>query len=765
MDMAGMDRRSFLQGALATSAAMALAPVTDFSEQQRGVRWHKAPCQLCGVGCGLLVGIQDGRAVAAKGDPESPVNRGLACAKGYYAIQALYGRDRLTQAMLRRDEGMSLLPMAQALDVVAARLSDTLASHGPQAVALYGSERWTVGDAVIAARLFRGVLGSPNVDTSARLLDASAEVGLAGTYGLHSTPASLEDLDQADVFVLWDLNMAETDPVLFSRLLERRRTSPATRIIDLATRTTRTSYAADLSLLFAPRTDLWIANAICRDLVERDLVDHEFLRRNVAFRRGAEGIGQGLATPGLLPDDGIEVDLDAWARFLTAYTPEEAQRRSGMAASDIRWLASLYADPARKVVTAWGANVNQQVRGTWLNNALHNIHLLVGKVSIPGNAAMSVTSQPGGGSLTATLLAHDGVPAEAGTRDRIARIWDAGPQSPSVEPARPALSIFRALERGDIRFLWIQSSDPMLSLPNLARFRAASRQAGAFLVVSDAYATPTTDVADVILPTTLWIERDGISASSGRRVQHWSKLVEPPGSSLSEGEQLISVARRLGHGARFPWPMEQSTDATWDLLQPVQGESGPGLPTVATLHEAPGALWPTASGRDAERLYHAAHDPAVDATHGEHDFYGHADHRAWIWLRPHDVAAESPDPAFPFWFSTGPVVEHWSTGTLTRRIPSLHRAVPRAYAELNPADARPLGIRDGDIVRLTSRRGSVELEARIDYRGQPPRGHVFAPAFDEGAAVNQLTLDAGCPLSGTPDYMCAVRVARVRSRP
>jgi nitrate reductase NapA len=742
---------------------MALAPVTDLRDRQRGVRWHKAPCQLCGVGCGLLVGIQDGRAVAAKGDPESPVSAGLACAKGYYAIQTLYGRDRLTQAMARRDGSMSPVSMTQALDTVAARLSDTLASHGPEAVALYGSERWTVGDAVIAARLFRGVFGSPNVDTSARLLDASAAAGCRGTYGLAATPGCHDDVDHADVVVLWDVNLAESDPVLFSRILERRRANPATRIIDLATRTTRTSYAADLSLLFAPRTDLWIANAICRDLVERDLVDHEFLRRHVAFMRGSVGIGQGQATQGLLPDEGIEVDRAEWERFLSAYTPEEAQRRSGIAASDIRWLASLYADPARKVVTAWGASVNQQARGTWLNNALHNIHLLVGKVSTPGNAAMSVTSQPGGASLVESLPSNGGVPADGSVRDRIARIWGAASSSLPVEPARPALSIFRALERGDIRFLWIQSSDPMLSLPNLSRFREASRQAGAFLVVSDAYATPTTDVADVILPTTLWIERDGVTANGARRVQHWSKLVEPPGSSLSEGEQLVSVARRMGHGARFPWPVTQSTEATWDLLQPHPGESGPALPTLARLREDPGALWPTAGGRDVDRLYHAMHDPGADASRGAYDFHEHPDHRAWIWLRPHDAAAESPDTAYPFWFSTGPVVEHWSTGTLTRRIPSLHRAVPRAYVELNPADARPLGIRDGDIVRLTSRRGSVELEARIDYRGQPPRGHVFAPAFDEGAAVNLLTLDASCPLSGEPDYLCAVRVVRVRS--
>jgi nitrate reductase NapA len=303
----------------------------------------------------------------------------------------------------------------------------------------------------------------------------------------------------------------------------------------------------------------------------------------------------------------------------------------------------------------------------------------------------------------------------------------------------------------------------MVSLPNASRFRAAARRDGRFIVVSEVYPTPTTDVADVVLPAAMWFEREGDFVNPERRIEHFDRLVRPPGDCLSDMRQMIEVARRLGHGALFPWDVAGAESAVWDELGRLHDKPLDALPARAALGSGSGTLWPAPAGKETQWRFNAAHDPAADRRHGDFDFYGHPDHRAWIWLRPHEPFAESPDREFPYWFSSGSVVEHWGTGSMTRRIPSLHRALPNSYVEINGADARTLGIRDGDTVRLTSRRGSVELEARIDYRGQPPRGCVFVPAFDEGAPVNLLTLDACCPISGQPAYgACAVRIARVR---
>ena len=764
---ASVDRRDFLKvAAVAASAAAIARPLSAEGPPPQDGEWLRTPCRMCGVGCGLLVRIQGGRAVAVKGDPESPISQGMACVKGYYSIQALYGRDRLTRALVRKNGAMVPVSMSVALDQVAERIRDTITRFGPDSVALYGSAQWTAADAFVGARLFRGALGSRSVDTSARLHTASADAGYVGSYGLTGAPGNYEDIDHADVFVLWNVNLAESDPVLFSRMLERRRTNPAVRIIDLAERTTRTSYAADRALLMAPHSELAIANAICQEIVTRGLANRSFVERHVAFKRGRTDIGNGMNDDVLLPDEAIDAGWEDYVRFLGDYTPERAQEISGLAADEIRWIASLYADSARAVVSAWGATVNRQGRGTWVNNVLHNIHLLVGKVATPGNAAIPLSGQPGGAALVADDLGHRVHAMDTAGRARVARLLGRTPEKVDAHAARPALSIFRALDRGDVRFIWIQATNPMVSLPHLSQFRAAARREGRFVVVSDVYPTPTTDVADVVLPSAMWIERDGDFVNPERRIQHFEQMVRPPGDCLSDVRQMIEVARRLGHGSLFPWDPSGATDQVWSELGQIHNLPSDAMPSLALLQAEPGAQWPAPDGHETRWRYNTAHDPAAARAHGEFDFYGHEDHRAWIWLRPYEPPVESPDREYPFWFSAGSVVEHWGTGSMTRRIPSLHRAVPHSYVEMNRADARALGVRDGDTVRLTSRRGSIALEARIDYRGQPPRGRLFAPSFDEGAAVNLLTLDACCPISGQPDYgACAVRVERVRGAP
>ncbi|MGH7694456.1 MAG: molybdopterin-dependent oxidoreductase [Gemmatimonadaceae bacterium] len=764
--MSKLDRRTFVRSALIASAAAAIPRELRAvaSDAQGSVQWKRAPCRLCGVGCGLLVGIQGGRAVAVKGDPESPVSRGLACVKGYYSPQILYGRDRITRAQVRRGGTLVQVPLGEALDLVASRIREASQRHGADSVALYGSAQWTAEDAFVAARLFRGALGSVSVDTSARLHTASASAGLRGTFGLTGPPGSYDDVDQADVLVLWNINLAESDPVLFSRMLERRRANPSVRIVELANLTSRTSYAADRSLLFSPPGELVIANAICNEIVARKMERRDFVQRYVAFKRGPNESGQ--APDELLVEKDVASDWNAFVRFLADYAPERAERLSGLAADEIRWLASLYGDPTRKVVSVWGPAVNRQSRGTWVNNALHNIHLLVGKVSTPGNAAIPVAGQPGGAALLDDALAHHGVPSDSWSRQRTARAWGVPLNKLDARAARPALAIFRALERGDLRFLWIQATNPMVSLPNLARYRAAMRRAQCFVVVSEGYPTPTTDVADVVLPAALWIEREGMYVNGERRVQHLARLVNPPGDAASDARHMVEVARRLGHGPQFPWPSPQSVAAVWNEIAELRGGPQSALPNAAALRAGPGRLWPAPDGRETRWRYNTQHDPAAERGRGEFDFYGHEDHRAWIWLRPFAPPPESPDRDFPFWFSSGRVVEHWGTGSLTQRIPTLHRAVPHAYVEINPDDARAMGVRDGELVRLTSRRGSLTLEARIDYRCQPPRGLLFAPGFDEGALVNILTPDDACPISGQPGGgACAVRVERVARIP
>lgn len=778
--MSPVDRRAFLKGVGVLSAATAAAAVVPnlafpasaalFREGHTGAVWHKTPCRLCGVGCGLLVAVENGRAVAVKGDPNSPVSKGLACVKGYNSVQALSGPDRFTRARIRRDGMLVEVPLHEALDLVARKLRDTAQQHGRNSVAMYGSAQWSIPDAYVASKLFKGALGTNNVETSARLYAGSAMTGLQTSFGLDGSIGCYEDIDHADVFVLWDINLAETDPVLFSRMLDRKRANPAVRIIDVATRTTRTSFACDHSLLHAPHAGPAIANGVCNEIVARKWVHKEFLDKHVAFKRGRTDIGNGLTDDALVTDDGSDATWSEYVAFLEDYDPERAQELSGLSAASVRWLASLYGDPLRKVMSVWGRDLNQDVRGTWMNNLIYNIHLLVGKIASPGNSPFCTNGQPSGGSavhdagsLTDTL--PRGVVRNEDDRRRAAELWGVSPQMIDPQATGSALSMFHRLERGDIRFLWIMATDPMVSLPHLDRYRRAAALEERFLVVSEAYPTPTTDVADVVLPAAMWLEREGIYANVERRLQHFEKIVSPPGDATGDAWQMIEVARRLGFEKLFPYDARRHVEQLWEEYGRFHAEPPSALPPLAALRALPGVMWPYVSGRETRWRYNPVHDPAADGSRGGFDFYGHPDHRAWIWLRSYESAAESPDREYPVWLMTGAVLEQWGTGSMTQRIPTLHRALPHSYVELNREDARDLGIRNRETVRLVSRRGSIELESRIDYRSQPPRGLVFVPSFDEAHPVNRLTLDARCPLSGQPDgSKCAVRVERLSDR-
>jgi nitrate reductase NapA len=774
--MSVFDRREFLRraaiGAAAGSASsllpgIAFAEVVD-DQETPDVTWHRTPCRFCGVGCGLLVGIENGRAVAVKGDPDSTVNRGLACVKGYHSVQALYGRDRITRAKIRRNGRLVDVPVSEALDLVAERLRRTMDEHGKDSVAMYGSGQWTIPDGYVASKLFKGAIGTNNLEANARLCMSSAVTGFTTSFGLDEPMGCYEDIDHADVFVLWGNNMAEMHPVLFSRMLEQRRQRRDVQIVDLATRTTRTSYAADRSLIFAPQSDLAIANAICHEIVRNDWVSHDFVEHHVAFKRGRTDIGYGLSDDFEFEEATSDASWEEYVDFLSDYTPERASEISGLPASDIRWLASLYGDPARRVMSLWCMGVNQHTRGTWMNNLVYNIHLLVGKIATPGNSPFSLTGQPSAcGTVrevgTVTHALPGGRVDDPEARRVAADIWGVPEENIPSEPTHHTMSMFRALDRGDIRFMWIQVTNPMVTLPALSRYRAAAEKDDRFLVVSDVYPTPTTEVADVVLPAAMWIEREGMFGNSERRTQHFAKLLDPPGEAMSDGWQLIEVARRLGYGELFPQDEASHIEEIWNEYSRFHDHPEHRMAPLSLLRERPGVMWPFVDGQEVKWRYNTRTDPAADAEHGDFDFYGKPDHRAWLWLRPYEAPPEWPDEEYPLWLSTGRVLEHWHSGSMTRRIPTLHRAVPRAYVELHPLNAEELGVRNREVVRLVTRRGSMEIEARIDFRARPARGQVFVPFFDESLLVNELTLDAYCPISAQPDYKkCAVRVERIR---
>ena len=769
------NRRSFIKKmavlSAMTSAATLFPGILFANEQERGLPkggnldWKKAPCRFCGVGCGVLVGVENGKAVAVKGDPNSSVNKGLCCVKGYHSVMAMYGKDRLTKPLLRQKDSYVEISMKEALDLIASKMKETINTYGKDAVSIYGSGQWTIPDGYVASKLFKGCIGTNNVEANARLCMASAVTGFMTSFGIDEPMGCYEDIDYADVFILWGNNMAEMHPVLFSRILDQR-LKRGVKIIDFATRTTRTSMAADKSILFSPQTDIAVANAICYEIIRKGWVNRSFVEKHCNFSKGSTNIGYGLEDKFSFKDNPQKISFEEYKLFLEDYSPEKVEKISGVSAKDIKYMAAHYGNPNSKVMSLWCMGMNQHTRGTWINNLVYNIHLLTGKISTPGNSPFSLTGQPSAcgtvrevGTLTHKL--PHGVVMNKKDREFAAKIWDVPVENIPSKPTYHTVEMFRALDRGEIKFMWIQVTNPMVTMPKLKRYRDGAKKEENFIVVSDIYPTPTTDIADLILPSAMWVEREGMYGNSERRTQYFEQMVQPPGEAISDTWQLVEVAKRMGFEKQFYYNEETHIEEIYSEYRKHHNNNKHNMAPLEVLKENPGMQWPYVDGKPTQWRFNSKYDPACNNGKDFH-FYGKPDGKAVIWQRPYEPAAEEPDAEYPFLLNTGRVIEHWHSGSMTRRIPVLHKAVPEAYVEINPNDAKRMQIQTGDKVKLTTRRGEIIIPASVNGRGVPAPMQVFVPFFDENMLINNITLDAFCPISKQPDYKkCAVQIEKV----
>jgi nitrate reductase (cytochrome) len=769
-------RRKFLQASAAAAAftaagvAVPRGIVAQAEAAHDGITWGKAPCRFCGTGCGVLVGVRNGTVVATKGDPAAPVNRGLNCIKGYFLAKILNGKDRLTSPLIREGNGFRKASWDEAMTLIASKYKENIEKHGPNSVAVYGSGQWTIFEGYAASKLFKGGIGTNNVEPNARLCMASAVTGFMSTFASDEPMGCYDDLDLGDTFFLWGANMAECHPVLFSRLIDNRLKNPRVKIIDIATRRTRTSQMADMYVRFNPQSDLALLNGIAHIIVRDKKYDENFIKKHVVFKKGKENIGYGLEDrTKLLVDEPKGITFDEYKEFLKLYTPDYVSKLSGVPVKSIEEMAALYGDKSRKVNSLWTMGFNQHTRGTWVNNLAYNVHLLTGKICRPGENPMSLTGQPSAcgtarevGTFTHRLPA-DMVVTNPEHREKAARIWNVPASRIPDKPSLHTVEMFRALDRGDLKCIWIQVTNPFQSMPKLNRYRAGARKGdGRFIVVSDIYPTKSTELADVILPSAGWVEKEGAYGNAERRTQQWFKQVEPPGEARDDLWQIMEFARRMGHGALFPYKPATLHREMWEEYRKFGEGQGKDLAPYEAYTKARGLRWPVVNGKETLYRYAEGYDPYVKKGEGI-KFYKNKkdDGKAVIWARPYEPPAESPDKEYPFWLCTGRVLEHWHTGTMTGRVPELKRAYPAAVCEMNPDDARKLGIKHLDKVKVSSRRGSIILPVDLNGRGKSEKGNIFVAFFDETKLINDLCIDAFCPISGEPDYKkCAVKIQK-----
>lgn len=689
----------------------------------------KAICPYCAVGCHLNVTTNNGKVTAVVGDTESPVNRGLLCPKGALVGSILELDGRLLKPRYRtgRGEPMRDAGWEETLTHTAGRLRDIIQRYGADSVALYGSgqldtEAWYLGN-----KLFKGYLGSNHVDSNSRLCMASAVVAYRSMLGSDGPPVCYDDIEHADCFLVAGSNMADAHPVLFQRLKARRHAQPDATLIVIDPRMSHTAQFADIHVPLKPGSDIAFFHAIARIALEQNRIDIDFIKQHTA-------------------------GFDSYFTLICSLDLEELVAECGIPLALIQQAADAIIN-ARAMLSFYCMGLGQSSVGTAKNQAIINLHLLLGQIGKTGAGPFSLTGQPnamGGrelGGLAQALPGYRMIENEQHRRE-VEAYWGI-PQS-SIHPQNglTAMEIFDGLESGRIKAVWIACTNPIASLPNLERARRALANAE-LVIVQDCFDNETVPFADVIFPAAQWIEKTGTTTNSERRVSRTFQMAMPPGEARPDWW----IFSRMGQALGFDGFDFEDIEAIWDEYR--------GL-TRGTACDQYGII--------NERLKTAAIQwPCPDENHPGtarrylDQQFSTPDRRARFVACEHRRPKEQPSDSFPLTLTTGRLASQWHTMTRTGKIQRLGKQAQVPFVEIHPTDAALYTISDKARVRVSSRRGTIMLEARISERVLP--GVVFIPMhwgdhYTSGGAINVLTNDVYDPVSKEPEYKaCAVAIA------
>jgi ferredoxin-nitrate reductase len=694
---------------------------------------YKTTCSYCGVGCGIVVKKDRKGKISVEGDKEHPVNQGMLCSKGmnlHYAMQDTSDRLLYPEMRWSRNHPAERVSWDVAINRAAAVFQSIIKNYGPDSVAFYVSGQCLTEEYYIANKLAKGFIGTNNIDTNSRLCMSSAVAGYAKTLGEDSVPVSYEDIELADCFFITGANPAWCHPILFRRLEAHKQKNPNIKIIVVDPRKTQTAEMADLHLQIAPGTDIYLYNAIARVLIQNGEIDFDFIESHT------EG-------------------FEKYRESVFRYTIEEAAAECDIPVEDIK-LAASYIARARGFLTLWAMGLNQSVIGVDKNIALISLNLITGHIGKPGSGPFSLTGQPnamGGrevGGLATMLAAHRSY-ANPAHRAEVAKFW--GVESVSEKPGLTATQMIEALERGDLKAIWIICTNPLVSLPDLRRAEAALKKAR-FVVVQDiSRKSDTLQFADLVLPAAGHFEKEGTMTNSERRISHLGKAIDAPGEALPDVDILCRFGRAMGfHGFNYSSNaeiFEEHAALTRGTNLDISGLTYDTLKSVGTMQ------WPvpTKGHSGTPRLF-------TDKT------FFTPSRRARLF--PLDNPQNQSEPLsndFPLVLTTGRIRDQWHTMTKTGKVRKLRQHIEKPFLEINPIDALVRGISDGDIVEIENVRGNVRVPAKVT--NDIKKGVVFLPMHwgkimnqDLGRA-NNLTSTLVDPVSKEPDFkFAAVQVRK-----
>jgi len=723
---------SFLQ------ESTAMANPLEISKTVRSV------CPYCGVGCGIVMQVENNLIVKVSGDKQHPSNFGRLCTKGSTCGVAVANSGRMEHAFMRqeRNRDPARIGMGQAIEATASRLRAIIDEHGADAFALYVSGQMSLEAQYLANKLTKGFIRSSHIESNSRLCMASAGSGYKLSLGADGPPGAYDDFEHSDVFLVIGSNMADCHPILFLRLLDRVKAGAKLIVVD--PRRTTTADKADLFLHIAPGTDLALLNGLLHLLVKNGHTDPAFIADFT---------------------EGWEVMED----FLHTYTPEHVARVTGLPEADIRQTAQWIGEAANWM-SCWTMGLNQSVQGTWHTNALCNLHLATGAICRTGSGPFSLTGQPNAMGGREMGYMGPGLPGQrsalvAEDRAFIEQLWGIETGSLRTEGGNGTVEMFQAMAEGTIKACWIICTNPVASVPNRQQVIDGLRKAE-LVITQDAYLdTETNRYADILLPGALWAEAEGVMINSERNLTLTQQAVQAPGDTLPDWQIIARVACAMGYAEAFSYA--SAAEVFEEIKRAWNPKTGYDLrgASYERLREQP-LQWPCATSDTSVRNPLRYVQPA-SVTDQPAIVFPTASGKAQFFARPHLMPAELPDDDFPLVLNTGRLQHQWHTLTKTGKVPALNKLNPGPFIEVHPDDAERLNIKPGNRVQIRSRRGLATLPAVISDRVRP--GNCFAPfhwndVFGEALAINAVTSDAVDAISLQPAFKyCAVALQALPS--
>ncbi|WP_035332862.1 nitrate reductase [Dyadobacter crusticola] len=699
---------------------------------------YKSTCCYCGVGCGVVVTKESNGQLSLEGDKSHPSNKGMLCSKGmnlHYTVMDQSDRLLYPQMRMNRSMPMQRVSWDNALERTAAVFKTFIKRFGPDSVAFYVSGQCLTEEYYLVNKLIKGFIGSNNIDTNSRLCMSSAVVGYKMSLGEDSVPVCYDDIEAADVMYVTGANPAWCHPIIWRRVEAHKAANPNVKLICVDPRKTDTARSSDLHLQIIPGTDIVLNHAIGRLLIENGNVDYNFITNHT---------------------DGFE----AYRKKVMQRTLAESAELCGVAADDIE-LAAKWIGQSQGFLSFWTMGLNQSVIGVNKNLSLINLHLITGRIGKTGNGPFSLTGQPnamGGretGGLANILPGHREV-TNATHRQELENFWQT-PVQIGAKPGLTATEMFEALENDQLKAIWIINTNPLVSMPDMNAVESALKKAR-FVVVQDVSdRADTVQFADVVLPASAWLEKEGTMTNAERRITHLPKVIDSPGEALPDAEIIWRFAEKMGFGSSFTYA---NAAEVYDEYVKITAGTHIDVTGVSHefLHKKRSVQWPFSMQMQESNV-----NAGQQRLFTDHQFYT-PNKRAQIHAVDDENASEPIDADFPLILTTGRIRDQWHTMTKTGRVARLNKHIPQPFLQINPEDAASRNIAEGQLVIVKGRRGEVRVKAQLTDDVRP--GLCFLPMHwgkilgNNAVRANNLTNALVDPKSKEPDFkFTAVEVA------